>query len=97
MTLYHFDVRYDEDEWSIDLDGLDLAYPVDARREAVKTAAELAKDAIGWHRRISVRVRDSYPESLLTINIVVTEEWRGLGIGRHRREYLRQSGTVRSK
>nr|WP_133239275.1 MULTISPECIES: hypothetical protein [Microvirga] len=62
-----------------DPDGMELPHPTDARREALLTAAELAKDAVGRHSRISVRIRDSHPEPLLTVNIAVAEKKRDPG------------------
>ncbi|QRM32716.1 hypothetical protein [Microvirga sp. VF16] len=78
MPRYYFDIRYDEGAWSVDPDGMDLIHPTDARRQAVMTAAERAKDAEGRHRRISVRIRDSHPEPLLTVNVPVAAKIRDL-------------------
>ncbi|WP_420846824.1 DUF6894 family protein [Microvirga tunisiensis] len=79
MPRYSCDTRSDEKAWLVDPDGMDLVCSTHARRKALVTAAELAKNAGGWHSRISVRIRDSHSEPLLTVTIAVAAKKRDLG------------------
>jgi hypothetical protein len=76
MPRYHFDLRYDEEPWSEDPEGLDLDGPEQARVEALDLAGSIAKEKVRQHWRISVRVRDSSPEPLLLVELSVTEKER---------------------
>ena len=76
MPRYHFDLRYDEEPWSDDPEGIDLDGPEQARVEALDLAGSIAKEQVRNHWRISVRVRDSVPEPLLQVELSVTKKDR---------------------
>ena len=73
MPRYHFDLRYDDQPWSEDPDGLDLDGPEQARLEALTLAGDIAQEQVRQHWRISVRVRDALPEPLLTVDLTFTK------------------------
>jgi hypothetical protein len=71
MPRYYFDIRYDDEPWSDDQDGVDLVGRTEARAEALDLIAGLAKEQVGLHWRVSVRVRDYEPFSTVTLSVDV--------------------------
>ena len=76
MPRYHFDLRYDDEPWSEDPDGIDLDGPEQARLEALALAGDIAREQVPQHWRMSVRVRDGQPEPLLIVDLSVTRKER---------------------
>jgi hypothetical protein len=74
MPRYFFDLSYDDQPWSEDQDGVDLASKEQARIEAVELAAAITKEQARRHRKIEVRARDSGPEPVVTVTLSVSLE-----------------------
>jgi hypothetical protein len=83
MPLFHFDVQYDDESWSDDQEGTELADAEAARREALDLIAEMAKEKLREHQQLSVRIRDGDPEPVLILTLGLRAEER--------------SGSVRSQ
>lgn len=71
MPLYYFDLRYDEEPWSDDQDGLPFDDPAQARAAALALATAVAKEDARFDRRIQVRLRDVNPIATVTLSITV--------------------------
>ena len=71
MPRYFFDIRYDDEPWSDDQDGVNLVGRTEARAEALELIASLAKEQVRLHWQISVRVRDYEPFSIVTLSVEV--------------------------
>ena len=71
MARFYFDIRYVDEPWSPDEDGVPLVGRREARAEALELIAGLAKDQVREHWRISVRVRDHEPEAFVTVTLLV--------------------------
>jgi hypothetical protein len=72
MPRYRFDLRYDDEPWSEDdTKGMNLRSAAEARRDAVRLVADIAKDEALRHRKIVVRVRDGSPEPVVTVILSV--------------------------
>ena len=76
MPVFHFDVRYDDEEWSDDPDGLELNGIDEARIEALDLARGLAKEHILGCREIAIRVRDGQPEPVIIVRLSMTAQER---------------------
>jgi hypothetical protein len=70
MPQFWFDVCRDDDQWSDDDEGTELATATDAGREAISLAYALALGDPPA-RSISIRVRNHHPEPLLTVRVSV--------------------------
>ena len=69
MPLFHFDVRYSDQPWSDDDQGLEFATVDRARAEARDLIAAIAKESLREHSKLSVRIRDGKPEPVLTLSL----------------------------
>jgi hypothetical protein len=76
MTLFHFDVRYDDHPWLDDDIGTELRDIAEARKEACDLARGLAKDCLKCPREIAIRVRDEAAEPLMTLRLSLAIEER---------------------
>lgn len=72
MARFHFDVRYNQEPWSNDPDGIDLNDAAEARSQAFALAEGIAREHVAGSHEIVVRVRDSESEPLLTLRASVT-------------------------
>jgi hypothetical protein len=76
MPRYHFDVKYDAQDWSADVDGLELRDIDEARDQAFGLTRGLAKDHIVCCGEIAVRVRDDQPQPVVTLRLSMSVEDR---------------------
>jgi len=74
MPLYYFDLRYDEEPWSDDQDGLPFDGPAQARAAALTLATAVAREDARFDRRIQVRLRDGNPDPIATVTLSITVE-----------------------
>ena len=74
MPMYYFDLRYDEEPWSDDQDGLPFDSPAQARAAALSLATAVAKEDARFHYRIQVRLRDGSPNTIATVTLSITVE-----------------------
>ena len=76
MPRFYFDKRLDDEPWSEDTVGDQLAGPDKARIEALEILREVARDHLHQRTRIAVRVRDDDPVPLLTLTLSLSTERR---------------------
>jgi hypothetical protein len=77
MPLYFFD-QYHDSKTSRDEVGTDLAGIDEARRQAIATISEVAKEKFpidGDFAELGMNVRDSRGETLLTVSLVFSVKW----------------------
>ncbi len=55
MARFYFDIRFDDEPWSPDEDGVELVSRQLARAEALDLIGELAKDEVQQHQLIAAR------------------------------------------
>ncbi len=72
MPRYYFDIRYDDEPWSPNEDGVELVSRHLARAEALDLIGELAKDEVQRHRLIAVGVRDHGSDYFLEVALSIT-------------------------
>jgi hypothetical protein len=72
MPRYYFDLSYDDEPWSEDPEGVELASKEQARIEAVELAAAVTKEQARSHRKIEVRARDDGPEPIVIVTLSVS-------------------------
>lgn len=69
MPLFHFDVRYDHEDWSEGDVGIELASVEQAGAEALELIAGLAREKLREYSTLAVRVRDGEPGPVLTLSL----------------------------
>lgn len=76
LPRYYFDV-IDGDRQTRDEEGLVLANRESARREAIASLLDLARDELpdGDHRSFLITVRDACDRYLLTVTLAVDADW----------------------
>jgi hypothetical protein len=67
MPRYFFDVRYDDEPWSHDQDGVTLVDQNEARAEARELVGALTKEQVRSHWRIAIRVREGEGEPFVEV------------------------------
>ncbi len=72
MARFYFDIRYDDEPWSPDEDGMELISRQLARAEALDLIGELAKDEVQQHQLIAVGVRDHGSDHFLEVVLSIT-------------------------
>ena len=76
MPLYRFDAKVNDQPWSDDQSGLELASLEQARRAALTLGGEVTKEHIQDLHEVCVRVRDDGPVPLIVVRIAVTVQTR---------------------
>ncbi len=74
MPSYYFDLRYDEEPWSQDQEGLPFDDLAQARAAALTLATAVAREDARFGRRIQVRLRDHNPDPIATVTLSITVE-----------------------
>jgi hypothetical protein len=76
VPLYRFDLKVNDQPWSDDQAGLELASVEQARRTALTLAGEVTKEQILDLHEVCVRVRDEGAVPLIVVRIAVKIETR---------------------
>ena len=74
MPKFHFDARYNDEDWSDDEEEIDFASLEEARSEAIERMAGLTASKLREYWRLMIRVRDDQRTPLLILTLSLKAE-----------------------